>query len=115
MLSHIVSDIHEHYVTEILKPQLGKTGAAKPTSSSDLDGDGNVDSFEKKVRQFVYDVRHLMRKNNIPAEKAFQMRSAKTNYGAAVIKTAKEKLGIRSREEQHLFLKKLMEKSYILL
>jgi hypothetical protein len=96
MLSHIVSDIHEHYVTEILKPQLGKTGAAKPTSSSDLDGDGNVDSFEKKVRQFVYDVRHLVRKNNIPVEKAFQMRSAKTNHGAAVIKTAKEKLGIKS-------------------
>jgi hypothetical protein len=95
MLSHIVSDIHEHYVTEILKPQLGKTGAAKPTSS-DLDGDGNVDSFEKKVRQFVYDVRHLVRKNNIPVEKAFQMRSAKTNHGAAVIKTAKEKLGIKS-------------------
>jgi hypothetical protein len=96
MLSHIVSDIHEHYVTEILKPQLGKPGAAKPTSSSDLDGDGNVDSFEKKVRQFVYDVRHLVRKNNIPVEKAFQMRSAKTNHGAAVIKTAKEKLGIKS-------------------
>jgi hypothetical protein len=96
MLSHIVSDIHEHYVTEILKPQLGKPGAAKPTSSSDLDGDGNVDSFEKKVRQFVYDVRHLVRKNNIPVEKAFQMRSAKTNYGAAVVKTAKEKLGIKS-------------------
>jgi hypothetical protein len=96
MLSHIVSDIHEHYVTEILKPQLGKTGAAKPTSSSDLDGDGNVDSFEKKVRQFVYDVRHLVRKNNIPVEKAFQMRSAKTNHGAAVVKTAKEKLGIKS-------------------
>jgi hypothetical protein len=96
MLSHIVSDIHEHYVTEILKPQLGKPGAAKPTSSSDLDGDGNVDSFEKKVRQFVYDVRHLVRKNNIPVEKAFQMRSAKTNHGAAVVKTAKEKLGIKS-------------------
>ena len=99
MLSHIATDLHKSYFEEVFKPQLGKPGAstpAKPTSSSDLDGDGNVDSFEKKVRQFIYDVRHLMRKNNIPVEKAFQIRSSKTNYGAEVIKTAKEKLDIKS-------------------
>jgi hypothetical protein len=99
MLSHIASDLHQAYLEEVFKPQLGKPGAstpAKPTSSSDLDGDGETDSFEKKVRQFIYDVRHLMRKQNIPVERAFQMRSSKTNYGAEVIKTAKEKLGIKS-------------------
>jgi hypothetical protein len=98
MLSHIASDLHQAYLEEVFKPQLGKPGAsapAKPTSPTDLDGDGNVDSFEKKVRQFIYDVRHLMRKQNIPVERAFQMRSSKTNYGAEVIKTAKEKLGIK--------------------
>ncbi len=99
MLSHIATDLHESYVKEVFKPQLGKPGAStpeKPTSSADIDKDGNVDSFEKKVRQFIYDVRHLMRKNNIPVERAFQIRSSKTNYGAEVIKTAKEKLGIKS-------------------
>lgn len=99
MLSHIASDLHQAYLEEVFKPQLGKPGAstpAKPTSSADLDGDGNVDSFEKKVRQFIYDVRHLMRKQNIPVERAFQIRSSKTNYGAEVIKTAKEKLGIKA-------------------
>ena len=98
MLSHIATDLHESYVKEVFKPQLGKPGASepeRPTSSSDLDGDGKTDSFERKVRQFIYDVRHLMRKQNIPVERAFQMRSSKTNYGAEVIKTAKEKLGIK--------------------
>lgn len=99
MLSHIASDLHQAYLEEVFKPQLGKPGASTPeksTSPSDLDGDGETDSFEKKVRQFIYDVRHLMRKNNIPVERAFQIRSSKTNYGAEVIKTAKEKLGIKT-------------------
>lgn len=92
-----IADLHSVYLEEVLKPQIApKFQVSQKPSESDLNGDGNVDSFEKKVRQFIYDVRHLMKKNNIPVEKAFQMRSSKTNYGAEVIKTAKEKLGIKS-------------------
>jgi hypothetical protein len=91
MLSHIVSDLHQAYLEEVFTPKLGK----KPSDSkADLNDDGDVDSFEKRVRQFVYDVRHLQRKMNIPLEKAFAQRSAKTNFGAKVISTAKEKLGL---------------------
>jgi len=98
MLSHIATDLHKSYIEEVFKPQLGKQppSSEKSTSSADLDSDGDVDSFEKKVRQFIYDVRHLMRKQNIPVERAFQARSSKTNYGPDVIKAAKEKLGIKS-------------------
>jgi hypothetical protein len=98
MLSHIATDLQQVYLEEVFTPQLGKPGAstpAKPKSSSDIDGDGDVDSFEKKVRQLIYDVRHIMKAKKVPAEKAFQIRSSKTNYGSEVIKAAKEKLGIR--------------------
>ena len=98
MLSHITTDLHQVYLEEVFTPQLGKPGAstpAKPKSSSDIDGDGDVDSFEKKVRQLIYDVRHIMKAKKVPAEKAFQIRSSKTNYGSEVIKAAKEKLGIK--------------------
>ena len=98
MLFYIATDLQQVYLEEVFTPQLGKPGAstpAKPKSSSDLDGDGDVDSFEKKVRQVVYDVRHIMKEKKVTAEKAFQMRSSKTNYSAEIIKTAKEKLGIK--------------------
>ena len=97
MLSHIATDLQQVYLKEVFTPQLGKPGAstpAKPKSSSDIDGDGDVDSFEKNVRQVVYDVHHIMKRDKVPSEKAFELRSSKTNYSAEVIKTAKEKLGI---------------------
>jgi hypothetical protein len=70
MLSHIVSDLHEHYVAEILKPQLGKS-VPKPTSGDasskpkldpvgkedrDVNNDGKVDkqdSYLKNRRKTV--------------------------------------------------------------
>jgi len=97
MLSHIATDLQQVYLEEVFTAQLGKPGAstpAKPKSSSDLNGDGDVNSFEKNVRQLIYDVRHIMKKNKVTAQKAFELRSSKTKYSQEVIKTAKEKLGI---------------------
>jgi hypothetical protein len=100
MLSHIATDLHQIYLEEVFTPQLGKPKTSTstkttPSSSSDLDGDNKVDPFEKKVRQFIYDVRHLVRTKNIPVQKAVELRSSNSNYGNDVIKAAKEKLGIK--------------------
>jgi len=97
MLSHITTDLHQVYLEEVFTPQLGKPRASTPTkpkSSSDIDGDGDVDSFEKNVRQVIYDVRHIMKEKKVPAEQAFKLRTSKTNYSAEVIETAKKKLGV---------------------
>jgi hypothetical protein len=98
MLSHIATDLQQVYLEEVFTPQLGKPGAstpAKPKSSSDLDGDGDVDSFEKKVRQIIYDVRHIMKDEKVSAEEAFKRRTLKTGFSAEMVNTAKEKLGIK--------------------
>jgi hypothetical protein len=112
MLSHIATDLQQVYLEEVFTPQLGKPGAstpakpksspakpksspAKPKSSSDLDGDGDVDSFEKKVRQIIYDVRHIMKDENVSAEEAFKKRTLKTGFSAEMVDKAKEKLGIK--------------------
>jgi hypothetical protein len=90
-------------LSELIEPQFGKKKpqsqpqASKSSESpSDLDRDGNVDSFEKKVRQLIYDVRHLMKAQNLPLQSAFSQRVAKTNYPAEVVKAAKEKMGIKT-------------------
>lgn len=85
------------YLGEVLTPQIVPKfqTSQKSLGDRDMNDDGEVDSFEKNVRQFIYDVRHLMKKNNIPVERAFQIRSANTKYGSGVIKAAKEKLGIK--------------------
>jgi hypothetical protein len=90
-------------LSELIEPQFGKKRPqSQPqvnkssTSPSDIDGDGSVDSFEKKVRQLIYDVRHLEKTKHIPTENAFDQRTDITNYPPEVVKAAREKLGIKS-------------------
>lgn len=90
-------------ISELLEPKIAPKFRKEPSkketpkpSVSDLDGDGHVDSFEKNVRQFIYDVHHIMKEKNVTLERAYQMRAARTNYGQGVIDAAKEKLGIKS-------------------
>ena len=89
MLSHIVSDLHESYVNEILKPQLG-SGDQKP-GGGDRPGE---DSSEKKVRQAVYDIRYRARRENVPVESAFNQYMAHSSLSSSEKAIVKEKLGL---------------------
>lgn len=100
----MLSDLHKVYLEEVFKPQLGKPGAsaqrAEAGSPSDMNRDGKVDDFEKHVRQLIYDVRHLMKSENLPLPRAFAMRVSRTSYPQEVIKAAKEKMGLISVSEE---------------
>ena len=91
MLSHIVSDLHEHYVKEILEPKIGKDiSAAKSTSSSSEDK--SEDDISKQARQLVYDVRYRARREGIPIEKAYTQHIGNSPAPSKVKEIAKEKL-----------------------
>ena len=89
MLSHIVSDLHESYVNEILKPQLG--GGEQKPGGGDRPGE---DSSEKKVRQAVYDIRYRARRENVPIESAFNQYMAHSSLSSSEKGIVKEKLGL---------------------
>ena len=76
-LKHVVSDLHQVYLTEMeakIKPQLDKSSA--PSSGSDS-GDnkdsssGGGDNLQKAARQLAYDTRYKARREGIPLERAF--------------------------------------------
>lgn len=100
----MLSELHNIYLEEVFKPQLGKPGAsaqrAASASPSDMNQDGKVDNFEKQVRQLIYDVRHIMKSENLPLPRAFATRTSRTSYPQEVIKAAKEKMGLVSVSEE---------------
>jgi hypothetical protein len=97
MLSHIVSDLYEAYVEEILTPQLGKK-TEKPSEAPKASGgsDSSGASSEKRIRQAVYDIRYRARREEIELGQAFNQYMSHTSMNAVEKKAVKEKLGLIS-------------------
>jgi len=94
MLSHIVSDLHEHYVAEILKPQLGKP-APKPTSGDAPSADKEPgDQSVKRIRQATYDIRYRSRREGLSLEQAFNQYMSRTSMSSVEKTAVRDKLGI---------------------
>jgi hypothetical protein len=94
MLSHIVSDLHEHYVAEILKPQLGKPGASTPSTASSSADREPGDQSVKRIRQATYDIRYRSRREGISLEQAFNQYMSRTSMSSVEKTAVRDKLGI---------------------
>ena len=94
MLSHIVSDLYEAYVEEILTPQLGKKQSSAPEAPKASEK-SNATS-EKRIRQAVYDIRYRARREDIELGQAFSQYMSNTSMNAVEKTAVKEKLGLIS-------------------
>lgn len=98
MLRHIVTDLAEHYVSEVLKPKLGspagQSTAEGPGKGGPDAGGGVNQGSDKKIRQAVYDIRYRARREEIPLQGAFTQYMANTSMNAMEKKAVREKLGL---------------------
>jgi hypothetical protein len=98
-LQHIITDLHQVYLTEMeaqIKPQLGKSSASSSGSGGDKKdaaaGGGGDDNVKKQARQLVYDTRYKARREGLPLERAFAQALQNSKASAPVKDAAKSML-----------------------
>ena len=96
-LQHIITDLHQVYLTEMeaqIKPQLGKSSASSSGSGDGKKdaGGGGDDNLKKQARQLVYDTRYKARREGIPLERAFSQALQNSSASAPVKDAAKAML-----------------------
>lgn len=99
MLSHIVTDLHKTYITEVLEPKLGKgdSGDQKPESKEGSSpGKTPDEQSAKRIRQAVYDIRYRARREDIALDQAYNQYMSHTSMNAMEKSTVREKLGLGS-------------------
>ena len=98
-LQHIITDLHQFYLTEMeaqIKPQLGKSFASSSGSDAGKKGaassGGGDDVTKKQARQLVYDTRYKARREGIPLERAFTQALQNSKASAPIKDAAKAML-----------------------
>jgi len=96
-LQHIVTDLHQVYLTEMeakIQPKIGKkeSPAASGGGSSEGGGDSGGDPVKKQARQLAYDTRYKARREGIPLERAFTQTLQNSKASAPVKDAAKAML-----------------------
>ena len=103
-LKHVVSDLHEVYLTEMeakIKPQLDKSSASSSGSGDDEkkdDAGGGGDNIQKAARQLAYDTRYKARREGIPLERAFTQ-SLQNSKASAPVKDAAKAMLFKATKE----------------
>ena len=104
-LKHVVSDLHEVYLTEMeakIKPQLDKSSASSSGSGDGEkkdDAGGGGDNIQKAARQLAYDTRYKARREGIPLERAFTQ-SLQNSKASAPVKDAAKALLFKSTKAE---------------
>lgn len=103
-LKHVVTDLHQVYLTEMeakIKPQIGSSSGSSSESGGEKKSDagGGEDSIKKAARQLAYDTRYKARREGIPLERAFAQSSANSKASAPVKDAAKAMLFSGPKEE----------------
>lgn len=100
MLSHIVTDLYESYIGEVLTPQIGKQSntsqSANKPESKEGGETGPGASSAKRIRQAVYDIRYRARREDVPLNTAFSQYMSHTSMNSLEKKAVREKLGLVS-------------------
>lgn len=102
-LKHVVTDLHQVYLTEMeakIKPQIGSSASSSESGEKKSDaGGGGEDSIKKAARQLAYDTRYKARREGIPLERAFSQSSANSKASAPVKDAAKAMLFSGPKED----------------
>lgn len=91
-LQHIVTDLHQLYLTEMeaqIKPKLTSQVSSNKFSGSGSGSDSDGDPTKKQARQLVYDTRYKARREGIPLERAFSQTIQNSKASAPVKDAAK--------------------------
>ena len=107
-LKHIVTDLHQVYLTEMeakIKPK--STAGAGEKKSGDSEGGTAEDQVKKAARQLAYDTRYKARRDGIPLEKAYTQTLQNSSASAPVKELAKGMLFGGGQKEE---VEKISEK-----
>ena len=107
-LKHIVTDLHQHYLTEMeakIKPKA-TAGASEKKSGGDAGGTAE-DQTKKAARQLAYDTRYKARRDGLPLERAFTQTLQNSSASGPVKELAKGMLFGGGQKEE---VEKISEK-----
>jgi len=91
-LHHVVTDLHQVYLTEMevkIKPQMGKKEGSSSSTAADAGGGGSDEQIKKQARQLAYDTRYKARREDIPLERAWSQVLQNSSASAPVKELAK--------------------------
>ena len=108
-LKHIVTDLHQVYLTEMeakIKPK-STAGTEKKASGDSADGGTAEDQVKKAARQLAYDTRYKARRDGIPLERAYTQTLQNSSASGPVKELAKGMLFGGGQKEE---VEKISEK-----